>query len=114
MLVPVLLLVGGAQAWSKRNAELPARVRGRARERAVTAVDWVQLLHVGLCDVRRERRCARVMRRGRGLVSQVPKVDDDGALSRDVSINLPDNLGIHSGFESDWMRLESSRVMSLS
>ncbi|KAK7199540.1 Leucine rich repeat N-terminal domain containing protein [Novymonas esmeraldas] len=117
--VAVLLLVGGAQARTALTAERATLnfLREFADEyRSVLRPLWTGSNYCTwdgvTCDANGD---VHVNLRGRGLVGEMPEVDDDdGALSRVVSIDLSSNPGIHDDFESDWKRLANLRVMNLS
>lgn len=119
--VAALLLVGGAHARSRVPLTAEQATLNFLREFADEYKSVLRPLWTGTdycawsgvtCDANGD---VHVNLRGRGLVGEMPEVnDDDGALSRVVSIDLSSNPGIDDGFESDWKRLANLRVMNLS
>jgi hypothetical protein len=117
--VAALLLAGGAEAGRKRTPEQATLnfLKGFANEyRSVLRPLWAGSDYCSWSGV----TCAAngevsVDLSGRGLVGEMPEVDDnDGGVSLVVSIDLSNNPGIHGDFESDWKRLANLRVMNLS
>lgn len=117
--VAALLLAGGADARNKRTPEQGTLnfLREFVDEyKSVLKPLWTGSDYCSWSGV----TCAAngevsVDLSGRGLVGEMPEVDDDdGEVSLVVSIDLSNNPGIHDDFESDWKRLANLRVMNLS
>lgn len=117
--VAALLLAGGAEAGRKVTAEQATLnfLREFVDEyKSVLKPLWTGSDYCSWSGV----SCAAngevsVDLSGRGLVGEMPEVDDDdGELSLVVSIDLSNNPGIHDDFESDWKHLANLRVMNLS
>ncbi|KPA85183.1 Surface antigen-like protein [Leptomonas pyrrhocoris] len=119
VLMAALLLVGGADARGRRTpqqATLNFLMEFVDEYRRVLRPLWTGSDYCTWSGV----SCAAngevsVNLSGRGLVGEMPEVDDeDGELSLVVSIDLSNNSGIHGDFESDWKNLANLRVMNLS